>query len=543
MKDRFQQLFQMFMAANSATRIALVVGTIVLLTIGGGASWFANRSEYVELWSGLTPSEAMEYKKALASAGIAFQSSPPPDYGIWVDIADRTAAEAHVALAGYSPQVKGIQVADGGAASAFLSARAREQMSDKREWQECEVQLERLTFVQRATVTSSGTEASPFTPDKSSTVSVTLGLRPGEMLDGSKARTVASLVRGRFNVPMENIIVVDEQGNLLHDGMENGGGMSGNDLFAHKQRYDSALERAANNLLDRALGAGMGFVAVNSSWEYVESESVTETATPATDPYFESTSESKSDGASSSVGGPAGVTSNITQDFGTDNAATGGGGSGGGTFENKRSEKRSAVGRKTEHTTRKTPVLQRVSVSLTIDESKKEQLEGISSSIKAAVGYSQERNDLFTANTTLLPSLVREDGKVVVPEAIEPAKAPNAYVELLLQYGVEILAALGFLVVLIKSLKGGAAVASGAGGGGSGARLGGTGTKVPSSPIVPGTVTAANPAGITEEEIANIDPSLLARTQVEDLVRNHPEKVSEILAYWATNSHTVGAGR
>ena len=539
MKERFEQLFQMFMGANAATRIALVVGTVVLITLGAATSWFANRKEYVEIWSGLTPGEASEYKKALAGAGIAFQSSPPPDNGIWVDISDRDAAEAQVALAGYTPSIKGIQVADGGAASAFLSARAREQMSDKREWQECEVQLERLQFVLRATVTTSGTEASPFTPDKSSTVSVTLGLRPGEVLDAGKARTVASLVRGRFNVPMENIIVVDEQGNLLHDGMESGGGMSGSDVFAHKQRYDSSLERTANKLLEQALGRGMGMVTVNSKWEYVESESIEENATPATDPYYESTSTSKSDGSSSGIGGPAGTSSNITQDYGNENAATGGTSSGGGTYESERTEKRNAVGRKTTHTTNRTPKFQRMSVSLMIDESKADQLDNISSLIKAAVGY-DESTDKFESKSMPLPSLERdEEGNVVAPAPVEPAEPPNAYLELGLKYGVEILAAVGFLVVLLKSLKGGSGAASGAE---SSERTGG-GSSASRSPIVPGTITESNPAGITEEEIANIDPSQLARTQVEDLVRNHPEKVSEILAYWASNSRTVGAGR
>jgi flagellar biosynthesis/type III secretory pathway M-ring protein FliF/YscJ len=536
MKDRLNQLFQMFTAANSATRIALVVGTIVLITLGGATSWLANRKEYVEIWSGLTPAESSEYKKALAGAGISFRSSPPPDNGIWVDIADRDAAEQQVALAGYTPSIKGIQVADGGAASAFLSARAREQMSDKREWQECEVQLERLQFVMRATVTTSGTEASPFTPDKSSTVSVTLGLRPGEVLDGAKSRTVASLVRGRFNVPMENIIVVDEQGNLLHDGMDSGGGMSGNDIFAYKQRHDTSLERKANKLLERSLGPGLGMVTVISKWEYEESESIEEVATPATDPYYESTSKSTSDGSSSGPGGPAGTSSNITQDFGNENAGTGGSSSGSATHTSDRTEKRSAVGRKTTHTTQNTPQLQRMSISLVIDESQAAQLENISSVIKAAVGY-DETTDQFDSQVMTLASLERdEDGNVVVPAAIEPADPPNAYLEMGLKYGVEILAAIGFLVVLIKSLKGGSAVAGGAGASGGGAGPA-------KSPIVPGTITDANPAGITEEEIANIDPSQLARTQVEDLVRNHPEKVSEILAYWASNSRTVGAGR
>jgi flagellar biosynthesis/type III secretory pathway M-ring protein FliF/YscJ len=545
MKDRFQQLFQAFLASSPATRIALVVGTLAVLAIGGVTTWFANRPDFVELWRGLTPVEASEYKKALAEGNINFRSTPSPDNAILVDVSDIFAAEAQVARAGLAPVSKGIVVADGGAASAFLSAGARKQMMDKREWQECEAQLERLRDVLEATVTSSGSDTSAYGPAQSPTISVILSLRPGVMIDPSVAHTMASMVRGHFGVPMENITIADQQGILLHDGLLTQGGMSANDLFAHQQRSDSLAERKANTALARALGEGMAYATVSSSWNYIQKEIVKESAGEGeAKPYYESETKSNSKNSGAATGGPAGTTSNITQEYGVESAGVPTSNSGG-SQDSTRTEKRSIVGRETSHETLNTPELVQLSVSLVLDESKADQLPQLTKMVKAAVGFSETRNDIFEFYSSQLPSVIRgEDGAIIPAVKPEPKAAPNAYMEMGLKYGVEIIAALGFLLVLMKSLKS-SGKASAAG---TLSQLGGDGS--PSAPgrpanatIVPGSVTDSNPAGITEEEIAALDPSALARAQVEDLVRNHPEKVSEILSFWASNSRSVGASR
>lgn len=531
MKDQFIRLFQLFQGASIATRITLVIGTFVVVAIAGVSSWFANRPDEVQLWGNLTSAEAAEYKNALAQGGIAFRSSPPPENGIWVDSSDRYSAEAQVAMAGYRPVQKGIQLMDGGAASAFLSSTARAQMADKREWQECELQLERLFFVERAAVTSSGANQSPFGGAKLPTISVTLGLRAGVLLDDNLARTVAALVRGRFNVPMENITIVDERGNLLHDGMGSAVGMSTTDLFSHKRRYDSDIERRTNKALEDAYGRGVASVIVNSDWELKHSETITEKATPSTAKYYESTSKSESSSPTSHVGGAAGISSNITEQLGVESAAVPSGESSGGTNKSENTESRSVVGRETAHTIERTPVITRLSVALLVDESQAAKLTEISKVVKAAVGYDESRGDQFEAIATPLASIERDDeGNPVIPELPEPAAAPNQYVELLLEHGVELLAMLGFLFILMKSLKGATNMKST--------------IQVVASPGGVTRPTASRPTGLSQDEVESLDLDALARAQVEELVRADPEKVSEILAQWAKSRRgVVGAGK
>ena len=89
--------------------------------------------------------------------------------------------------------------------------------------------------------------------------------------------------------------------------------------------------------------------------------------------------------------------------------------------------------------------------------------------------------------------------------------------ELLLTRGVEIVAALAFVLVLLKSLKG---PKSAGAKGGSGAR-GGAG-------------------GADTEPQVELDPALVARAQIDELVKSNPRKVGEILSRWASED-TVGA--
>ena len=49
---------------------------------------------------------------------------------------------------------------------------------------------------------------------------------------------------------------------------------------------------------------------------------------------------------------------------------------------------------------------------------------------------------------------------------------------------------------------------------------------------------------LDEEAIAQMDPEVLARAQVEELVRTDPERVTDILKQWATaTERMVSSGR
>lgn len=536
MKDRLTQLLELFKQANPATRMALAISTLVIVGLAGITSWYANRPDLVQVWSNLNSADAASYKSSLAEAGIPFRASPPPDNGIWVDSSQIDAAYAAVALGGSRPQPRGIAILEEGPGSPFLGSGTRLQMQKKREWQECELILEALDFVTSATVVGSGTERSPFKRDEPQTISVTIDVRHGTTLTPSQVKNVAALVRSCFNVPLENITIMDRTGELLHDGAMLAAGGGGEDLLARKQRYDELVERKIRKDLDQVLGPGLAQVTVNSEWndEELETISVTPETPVVIDQKSTSTTSTMPGG---SVGGAAGLSSNIKdENYGIGNAGTGSSsGAPGGESTTEISDKRSVAGSETSHRRRRNPVLKKLSIALYVDESLAADLESLGKVVKAAAGFDEERGDDFQSLVRKFPYPDRDDeGNPVLPENPEPASPPNEYLMLALEHGVEILAALAFVFILFRTLRGSRPGAIEEAKAAKAAKRGGR--------EMSAAAAAAAEAKAAAESLETIDPALLARAQVEELVRSDPERVSEILAQWAKEEpQRVGA--
>jgi flagellar M-ring protein FliF len=171
-------------------------------------------------------------------------------------------------------------------------------------------------------------------------------------------------------------------------------------------------------------------------------------------------------------------------------------------------------------TVRTAPRLARLSVSLVLDDSLAERREQIVQLVKAAVGFDETRQDLIGVSTTAFA--VPEEGadEPAEGEGAAPA-APSPVLELLLTRGVEIVSALAFVTVLLLSLRGA-----------RGSR-GAARTTAASTGSTPGAGGSADPAG-------ELVPALLARAQIDELVRSNPRRVGEILSRWASEE-TAGA--
>jgi flagellar biosynthesis/type III secretory pathway M-ring protein FliF/YscJ len=103
---------------------------------------------------------------------------------------------------------------------------------------------------------------------------------------------------------------------------------------------------------------------------------------------------------------------------------------------------------------------------------------------------------------------------------------------MLLQHGVELLAATVFLFIALKTLKGSK----------RGTLTAAHGSGAPPSGLAVHSVRR----GLSAHEPDDVepDPELIARMRVEELVRSDPRRVGEILSRWATeNTKAAGAAR
>ena len=83
----------------------------------------------------------------------------------------------------------------------------------------------------------------------------------------------------------------------------------------------------------------------------------------------------------------------------------------------------------------------------------------------------------------------------------------------------ELVAAVAFIVILFKSLRGG------------------------SKRKAQAEATSAQEAAAERERPVEIDPEALAREQVEGLIQTDPERVGKILSRWAREDKLVGSGQ
>jgi flagellar M-ring protein FliF len=514
MKAQLQKLVELFAQAGAGAKIVLAAGALALVAVLAYAGYRAGNPSFKQLYSELGAAEAAAVQNALAGAGIRYEVSgqPPGPFVLYVDEGRFYEAQNAVALAGaLAAAPEGIRVGSGGASDVFMSADERRQSMRKRDWQEMEKQLEVLNFVRKASVSTSSPSTVLGRVPPPPTVAVMLQLVGGTELSRAQADTIAKLVRHRFNVPAANVVISDQTGRTLFDGTrEDGDGPGDDGLFEHKQRYDENVAERTNAALDRVFGDGKAYVVVNTEWRWEELETVTERYDPKGVVVSETKSQSETpQGSSPPVGGLAGVTSNLAAGDGTTSSTPTAPDGGEVPVATSSEETRSSlVGKETELRRSRTPKLERLYVSLFLDASLDGDRAALEGNVKASVGFDESRGDQFSSLVTPIASLPRgPDGKPLPPEAPAPVQAPSPVVELLLTHGVEVLAALAFLLVLFKVLKG--------------------------SKVAPKTAERTD----AEEGIQALER--LARSQIEELVRTEPERVSSILSRWASEESTV----
>lgn len=520
---------------NAAPRTKLVLvlaaaAVIVAITVG---TMLADRPNFVLLYSGIDDASRGGVEKALAGGAIRYKvSQPPRPYNIYVDDGTFYEAQNLVALSGALKEMpRGVDASVGGAAAIFLSSAERAQSMLKRDWQEMERQLETLEFVDDATVTSSMPDTSPIRERKPLTVSVTLKLKNLVELSRDRAENVAKLVRFRFGVPAENVIVSDHTGRALYD--PSTAGSLGTDpaaLLDHARSYDRGLEEKINQQLTVAYGVKKAHVAVTSEWDYDQRTTVSETLSPKGTLVSEKTTKSETPiGAVSQAGGPAGSASNVPSDgsFGVDNAAVAGSATVAAAptqmSTSNETEKSYETARSKTQTVHASPMLRRLSVSLLLDDSLAAKKDEIRAIVQAGVGFDKNRDDVIQVGTTTFATETAADPANPTAPVTDGGGGPSPMLRMLLERGVEIVAAIVFLFVLLKAMKG--------------AKSGGV-TSSGSVALGGMTVDGASASVETGEP----DPEALARARIEELVRTDPRRVGEILSRWAGDSRAAARG-
>ncbi|MDF1836453.1 MAG: flagellar M-ring protein FliF C-terminal domain-containing protein, partial [Planctomycetota bacterium] len=483
------------------------VGIGVLLAVSvAGISAYRSANPHMEFFIGdLDNAEFARATKALGQEGIRFNSSTgTAPYSIFVESSKKYQAHSAVATSG-ALDMGTMGIDTGGSSSAWESSVERLQKADARYWQEVEQQLSKLHWVRSAKVIARAPTTRILGRTPKPTVSVILNTR-GMHPTAEQSQNVGSMVRMAFNVPEENISVLDHLGATIFNGKSNNQ-LTGN--LAFQRAFNQDQTESVQSLLDDIYGPGLTKVRVSGEWSFVQKETVGESVNKGA-VISERTQKSKTP-TGNHVGGPAG----LDQSFGAAPTQPIGGSTGPSPATKDDIEKKFAVGTQTTHQVENSPVLEHLSVSLTLDASLQEQADALTDQVKSAVGFRTERGDLMSTHTTTFVGVERDaEGAPVAAAPIEAPEPPNAMMTTLIERGVELLAVLLFFGLLIRTMK--QSKNAGSSDGGSQSRAGG----------------AMTLSDLEDGEI-EIDPSILARKHIENLLESDPERVSSLLTRWA----------
>jgi flagellar biosynthesis/type III secretory pathway M-ring protein FliF/YscJ len=504
MKDILQTLWSLMKGTNGPTRVVLCSAFALALAMAGYSAFRASNPSFVLLYGDLDESQLSAVQSAIAKGGIRFRtSSPPGPYTIWVDSEQQYEALSQVATeSALQADPRGIS-SGAGMDSVWMSSGEREQMMLKRRWQEVELQLESYPWIGKARVTGSAPEHKVLSrePERDITVSVVLQLVGTTELDPERSDTVAQIVCFGFGIPRENVIISDQNGVRLFDGSSSRGM---DELLAHQREFDHVNTERVQQALDMAYGSGLTVASVHGEWSYDELESVEEKIDPTSkSPISEFSHDTQTpQGLVSGAGGAVGLDSNTelptsSPSSGEESLAT--------TSE---VSKEYAVSRNTSHLRQTAPVLERLAVSVVLDKSLDVDLAQIEKAVKGIAGFDEAR-DTFTSMVATFPSVARDDQGKPVPVQVEPASRPvSPIIGVIIERAVEIVAALAFVFVLLRSLKRSQRVIA-----------------------LPEEKKQSLSDFIPEEKI---DLDVLARAHVDELLRTNPEKVSKLLSRWAS---------
>lgn len=261
-----------FKALSKTKKLALVIASVaVILSIVFGVKYM-NNNKYKVLFSGLNSTDAASITKELESENIDMKIQ-----GDSILVPKDKVDELRLKLSeNISNGSKGYELMDEG--SSFGMTDEEFKIKKQRMLQgEIEKTIKTFSQVADARVQIINGEESVFAKEtQPGSAAVTITLNPGESLDISQVRSIMSLVSASCeNIPKQNVEVVDQNMNLLSEGLydENGKeqATNSNGLYIARKaekELNSDLERAISSILESMFGQGKVVVKVNSDLNF-----------------------------------------------------------------------------------------------------------------------------------------------------------------------------------------------------------------------------------------------------------------------------------
>lgn len=435
------------------TASALGLGAILFFVY----SW-SGRTEMATLYSGLDPADSGRIVEQLRAQGVPYAVDAG---GGTVRVASDSVDEMRVSFAAQGlPQggSVGFEIFQN---SQFTATDFVQRLNFQRGLQgELARTIESFPAVEHARVHLVMPEKSLFAKDQQpATASVVVALRPGRRLQQNEVNGIAHLVSGAVQgLSKDRITILDQSGAMIFDGAmqkEDGFGMTASQLGL-QQQYEQSLTESAQGMLDRALGPAKATISVRASMNFdrgeVEKEtfSTPEKGTPRSSSTVTETYTTNS--PTDNAGQIPGALANVPAANGNlPAAATAASGANGTNYQRQEQTSNFEVDRTKTKSVVAPGKIERLTVSLILDESvPQEQVDALKANVAAAVGVDDKRGDSLAVSRVKFDRTSIEEAQVAF-KADASQQRLIGYVRLVLPV-IVLLLGFVFFRTLMKSI-------------------------------------------------------------------------------------------
>jgi flagellar M-ring protein FliF len=523
-RGRATSILAGFTTGQKVMTVLAAVGVIVAAVVFMGAE---SKPTYQPLFTNLQSSDAGAITQQLSSQKVPYQLA---DGGSTILVPAADVDQERIALAQQGlPQAGNV-----GFSNLEKSGITTSEFVQQVEYQQAlEGQLEQtissIQGVQSAQVNLVVPQQSDFAvgTQQATTASILVNLAPGTALSSGQVSAVVHLAASSVpGLSSSDVTVVDNHGDVL-TAPGDAGGTSGASNTQQTNAYDTQLAASLTALLARVVGPGNAAVQVNALLNFNQTQTTTNglqlnaQGQPVTAPTGQNTSNSTYNGTGTP---PSGV-------LGSSQAPTTTGGNG--TYSTTSSQITNAVGQVTQTVKQAPGQVQRTSVAVLLNSSKKVNEAQVKSLVTAAAGLNTASGDQLVV--TAMPFAAAGNAQ----SAAAAAASASAHHQQTLEHAGEI----GALLLLIAGMVAATVIAA--------KRRRplyqeiAMGELSPMASMIP-VEEERNPTG----ELPAVRPSPALQlgsdavlAQVNQFVEQRPAEAAHLLKSWADEREEIEGGR
>lgn len=456
-----QRMIALWSGLPRGRRLLLAgAGGLLLVTLYFMYSWSSSVS-YAPLYSGLDTTDSAAIVEELRTRGVSYRLSGG---GATIEVPEPQVDELRLDFAAQGlPQggATGFELFNG---NSFTATDFVQRLNFQRGLQgELERTIETFGAVEHARVHIVLPEQSLFIRDeRPATASVVLSLKAGQRLAPNEVEGIARLIAGAVEgLDQQQVSIIDTSGSVIYDGrtaaQPDGLVAQPGSVLELQHQYEQTLQLSVQQVLDRTLGAGQSAVTVRAQLNMDRVETQTEAYTPGetdTGVPRSSTSVTESYDANGAAAGgvvPGAVANVPGADTSLAENATGGS-DGGTTYARNETTTNFEVGRTVTTTVQAPGSVERLSVSLMLDETiPAEQVESLQQAVAAAAGIDSERGDTIAVTRVAFDRTLADEAEAAF-QAEAQSQQLFSYVRLALPV-LALIAGFVFFKLLTRSVN------------------------------------------------------------------------------------------